>query len=256
MPSTKSITVSLPSNKPIRIHIPAALRHHQIQLQTFLSEHKQYTNLLFGAFIFHPPKADLIPPPRYSFTTNKGMTSNSALNTPIEPSRILLLQRNLTDISFPDLWEVPGGHSELTDPTILHSVAHGTFEATGLRLKRFMRQIGDGEEFESSEGMSFRLNLEIEVAELVDVGKTIECAGLGDVPIELDAHEHQEFVWATEEDIEEEIYPLVVPQQKAVILQAFQLRRGDEKEVRASAVSASKALRQGKSEEPDAGGSG
>lgn len=84
------------------------------------------------------------------------------------------------------------------------------------------------------------LNFEIEVEELLNVGKIVECAGLGDVHIKLDPNEHQEFVWATEQDINDEIYPLVIPQQKAVILQAFQLRKEDEERARALAVSKSK----------------
>jgi 8-oxo-dGTP pyrophosphatase MutT (NUDIX family) len=53
----------------------------------------------------------------------------------------------MTERSFPNLWEVPGGSPELSDPTILHSVAREAFEETGLRLTKFVRQIGDGVEF-------------------------------------------------------------------------------------------------------------
>lgn len=154
------------------------------------------------------------------------------------------MQRTRTHI-ISDRWEVPWGISDkLDDPTYLHTVARKTFEVTGLRVRRFLRQIGDGEEFTTSEGTGLRLHFEVEAAELADVGKTLECPGLGQVHVELDPDEHQEFVWATEDDIIGDIFPAVSPQQKEVMVRAFQLRRGDEEERRALVVKASREQRQ------------
>ena len=92
--------------------------------------------------------------------------------------RLLLVQRAATERAFPNLWEVPGGSSEGTDPTVLHSVAREVFEETGLHLTRFVRQVGKGVEFTSSSNIVdengvlkprrvfLKLTFAIEVAEL------------------------------------------------------------------------------------------
>ena len=116
-----------------------------------------------------------------------------------------------------------------------------TFEQTGLRLLKAVGQIGDGEALKTSKGRGFRLNFEIDVTELAIVGE-LDCATLGHLEVTLDEDEHQEFVWATEEDIRDEIYPIVTPEQTAVILQAFQLRRRYEKDF--LAANAEKAVRE------------
>lgn len=145
----------------------------------------------------------------------------------------------------------------MSDPTILHSVARETFEETGLRLTRFVRGVGAGVEFVTpgKEGEGERtwvkLSFEIEVAEVHGVGgggghlHGASCQhedrekgnGVGDggidVEITLDPEEHQEYAWATEEDIRGDCYPIVTPEQKAVMLEGFVLRKGDSDRVRA-----------------------
>lgn len=228
----------MPSKKAMNIHIPTALRHHNIRLKTFLSRHKQYTNLAVDVFIFYPPRAGIILPPPAGYIM---MRANSAMGIDIEPGRLLILQR-APIVS--DIWEVHGGACELTDRTILHSVARVTLEKTGLHLKKFVRQIGEGEEFKTSEGLGFRLNLEIEVAELAEVGSIEKCPTLDDVKIVLDRDLHQEFMWATRDDILHDIFPVITPEQKVSIMQAFSLRREDEQEIKALAVKEEKAFRE------------
>lgn len=233
----------MPSKKTMKIKAPAALRHHYIKPEAFLTRNKQYTDLAVAGFVFHPPKFDLIRPPPYKSLTNKGIASNAPLNAPIEPARLLLLQRPSTDTNFADLWEVPWGDSELTDQTVLHSVERVMLEETGLHLKRFLKQIGNGEESETSQGSSVRLSFEIEITEMAVLDNTGKCTcpALNDVHIEVDPAQHQDFVWVTEEDVLDEIFTLVTPQQKDVILHAFQLRQETEEEVRAQAVRAERA---------------
>ena len=241
----------MPSKKTKKIKAPAALRHHFIKPQAFLTKNKQYTDLAVASFVFHPPKFDLIRPPPYNALTNKGIASNAPLNAPIEPARLLLLQRTSTDTNFPDLWEVPWGDSEFTDQTVLHSVERVMLDETGLHLKRFLGQIGNGEEIETNQGLSVRLSFEIEITEMALCDNTGKCTcpALNDVQIKVDPDQHQDFVWVTEEDIVDEIFTLVAPQEKDVILQAFQLRQETEEEVRAQAVKASRARKQAYYEE-------
>lgn len=229
---------------PIQIHIPSSLRHFAIPLPTFLSRNKQYTNLVVSSFIF----------------------ASSTLTTPAP--RLLIVQRAASERSFPNLWEVPGGSCEVSDPTILHSLARETFEETGLRLTRFCRQIGSGVEFvtgyEARERRWCKLSFEIEVAELD--GNTMCCGKFGDhgkvatkedtghngkdrvdgfdgvdgvgksegvneVSVTLDPEEHQAYAWVTEQDIEEGKYAIVTGEQKSLMLEAFTLRKADEDKV-------------------------
>ena len=230
----------MPSKKkPIKIPHTTALRPHYIKLKTFLNRNKQCTSLAIAAFIFYPRKFNLMPRVQSGFVTYTGIASNPASKSQIEPARLLILQRSHTERRFPDPWEVPSGDAELTDPTILHSLARVTFEQTGFRLQKAVGQIGDGEALKTSTGRGFRLSFEVDVTELAIVGE-LDCATLGHLEVTLDEDEHQEFVWATEEDIRDEIYPIVTPEQTAVILQAFQLRRKYEKDF--LAVDAEKAL--------------
>ena len=233
----------MPSKKRMKIDAPAALRPLNIKPKTFLTRNKQYADLTVASFVFYPPKFDLIRRPPFNFITDKGLASNAAWNAPIEPARLLLLQRTPTDIGSPDLWEVPWGGCEATDRTILHSVKRVMFDRTGLHLKRLLKQIGEGEESKSGEDLYIRLCFEIEITEMAVPGIGI-CAALSDIRIQEDTDEHQDSIWVTEEDIKDDIFPLVVPQQKEVILQAFLLRRATEEEVRAQAVKESRARKQ------------
>lgn len=224
--------------KHLKTKTPAALRPYCIKPKTFLTKNEQYTNLAVGCFIFYPVKAESVP--TAAFSPYKGIFSGSPSNRPVE-SRLLILQRARSE-TFPNPWEVPGGGCGPTDATILHSVARKTLEETGLNLKKFRRQIGDTEEFETSEGPCCKLSFEIWVAELAGVDKKATCTILDDVKVTLDPNEHQEFMWATEEDIRTDIFPIVTPEQKAVIMQAFQLRREDREELVDLAASAVRVL--------------
>ena len=140
--------------EPISIHISPTLKHLTIPLKEFLHNHPQYACLAVGAFIFAPA---------HQVTSSSPETTSSV-------SRLLIVQRAASEKSFPTLWEVPGGSSEHSDPTILHSVAREVFEETGLHLTRLVRQIGKGVEF--SVGRSggperwLKLSFEVEVTEI------------------------------------------------------------------------------------------
>ena len=191
--------------KPISIHIPPNLAHLKTSLRQFLdynkANHINYHMLAVGACIFTPTSAHHPHP------------------------RLLLLQRASTD-SYPNVWEFPGGAAEFSDPSILHSVARETFEETGLRLTRFVRQIGDGTKWTTRAKTWLKLVFEIQVVELHD---TIPAAAEEDLaPVTLDPQEHQKYVWATEAEIRQCTttsgpYPTMTEEQRQVMLQAFAL---------------------------------
>ena len=204
-----------PGLRPITIHIPASLHHLNLDLKGFLeykrSNNISYTNLAVGACIF-----------------------DSGIKDSPKP-RLLLVQRATTERAFPNLWEVPGGSAEFSDPSILHSVARETFEETGLRLTRFVREIGGGVEFITPGNKKWlKLSFEIEVVELHGVpGETsdhaeIRLLGGEHIPITLDPEEHQRYAWVTEDEFRKCTttsgpYPPVTEEQRQTILQAFAL---------------------------------
>ena len=195
-----------PSPQPIQITIPPALRQHTIPLSTFLTRNPQYTNLVIGSLIFHPP-------------------------TPTHPIRLLILQRASTEHAFPNLWEVPGGSSDPEDPTILHSAAREMFEETGLRLMRFVREVGKGVEFVTGQTRWVKLSFEIEVVEMHGRKGDGE---MDDVEITLDPEEHQDHTWVTEQEIREDRYPIITTKQKEVMLEGFRLRKAEDAEIGSS----------------------
>lgn len=196
--------------KPISIHIPPDLQSLTVPLKQFLDGNKvrpKYHHLVVGACIFAPSTLDHPKP------------------------RILLVQRAATERAFPNLWEVPGGSAEYSDPSILHSVARETFEETGLRLTRFVRQIGDGITFTARGNKSWiKLLFEIEVAELhgKSVPEVAESNISEPVLIRLDPEEHQKHAWVTEDEfkhctVTSGPYPPTTEAQLQGILQAFAL---------------------------------
>lgn len=162
-----SSTTPITSPQPISISIPPSLRHLTVSLSRFLSANPQYTSLVVAACIFAP---------RHDATLLRSGSSSSA-------PRLLLVQRATTERAFPNRWEIPGGSSESTDPTVLHSLAREVFEETGLHLTRVVRQVGTGVEFRSipsnviiGDGgakpvkVFLKLTFEIEVAEFDEFG--------------------------------------------------------------------------------------
>jgi 8-oxo-dGTP pyrophosphatase MutT (NUDIX family) len=137
--------------------------------------------------------------------------------------RILLIQRAHHD-SMPDKWETPGGAADLEDPTLFYSTARELFEEAGLVLTRVKHNVTTGpgqpvEEcvFTNSKGTRVfcRFSFEVEVETIEDVV--------------LDPNEHQDFVWATEEEVRTErigdrSIPITNHQMQALVLEAFRLR--------------------------------
>lgn len=231
----------MPSTQPVKPSATTALHPYNIKPKTFLLNHEQYDDITVASFVFHPPKFDLIRRPPFNCITDKGIASNAPYNCPIEPARLLLLQRTCTDITSPDLWEVPWGNSEFADPTILHSVQRVMLETTGLHLTRLLKLIGSGEESVSSQRVTLHLSFETEIDEMVDLSIGIFSLPSHEISVEIDTKEHQDSIWATEKEIKDDEFELAVPQQKDIILQAFRRRRRTEEKVRARAVRASRA---------------
>lgn len=136
------------------------------------------------------PKAYLTkhPNPRYSYlATGAIVFDTSQLAVP----RILLVQRAATD-SMPNLWEFPGGGCDDEDESILYAVARELWEEAGLKAKNILHTVGDPHIFPTRSGKKV-----CKFTFLVEV----ETNSDGRFDVTLDPKEHQQFVWATEEDV-------------------------------------------------------
>ncbi|KAF5020799.1 hypothetical protein F66182_7159 [Fusarium sp. NRRL 66182] len=142
--------------------------------------------------------------------------------------RILLLQR-APDDSMPNKWEIPGGACDDQDESVLCGCARELWEEAGLELRHIRRVIPDGFNgqpgavFTNRTGQRFFCKFSFQV----DVKPGCE--------VKLDPKEHQDFVWATEEEVRgqamgERKIPLTNSLMANVIKKAFELRKGDEKE--------------------------
>ncbi|KAM3413962.1 hypothetical protein BST61_g10630 [Cercospora zeina] len=112
-----------------------------------------------------------------------------------EPSapRILLVQRSETD-SMPGRWEIPGGACDDDDESILHAAVRELREETGLQAARIGPQVGPGNFFTSRSGKQI-CRFTFIVAVKLDDRK-------GRPAVELDPNEHQQYVWATRQEVE------------------------------------------------------
>lgn len=110
--------------------------------------------------------------------------------------RILLVQRASHD-SMPNLWEVPGGAVDPEDPSVLHACARELWEEAGLTVTHIKGVVPDG--FGGKPGAVFTNR----------TGKVFYCKFSFEVDVlegqevRLDPNEHQDFVWATAEEVRE-----------------------------------------------------
>ncbi|KAI9860486.1 MAG: hypothetical protein M1813_006145 [Trichoglossum hirsutum] len=184
-------------------YIPEELNSLAISLESWLSSHQEYQILAVGALIFGYRRP----------------TSEDAPGDDRQP-HLLLIKRS-ENCTHPGCWEVPGGSVESGDPTILYAVAREVSEEAGLRLTRFIEQIGGGVRYRSQrrKAKGFKLSFEIEIAEIpaymtirgslharnndsqMCSDESDKVPSLEDIPISLNPTEHQAYEWVTEEDL-------------------------------------------------------
>ncbi|KXL44769.1 hypothetical protein M433DRAFT_154854 [Acidomyces richmondensis BFW] len=137
--------------------------------------------------------------------------------------QVLIIQRASQD-SMPNKWELPGGGVDDNDSTILHAAARELWEEAGLYAKRFTHVVtegpnrGPGDVFPNSTETKVwcRFAFHVEV---------YSCDS-----VRVDPHEHQDFLWASEEEIRNQMIgsreiPITRESMKALILEAFRLRK-------------------------------
>lgn len=108
-----------------------------------------------------------------------------------QPDRVLFVQRAAHD-SMPNRWEIPGGAVDENE-TVVGGLAREVWEESGLEVRRFIAGVGSGEGlragavFATTRGrFIFKLTFVVEVKD--------------SSAVKLDPEEHQDYVWATEEE--------------------------------------------------------
>ncbi|KAM0715201.1 hypothetical protein Q7P37_009666 [Cladosporium fusiforme] len=160
-------------SQPPSFKLSPTLTSYNLPAQTWLSTNnktKEYANLATACAVFHPTK----PTPH-----------------------LLILQRASHD-SMPNKWELPGGAVDATDETVLHGAARELFEEAGLRARSFSHIITEGPN--EAAGQCFPNRTLTKMFCRFTFGVEAEVDGNGAVEVRLDPNEHQDFVWATEED--------------------------------------------------------
>ncbi|KAL9587838.1 MAG: hypothetical protein Q9203_003351 [Teloschistes exilis] len=208
---------------PIQLHVPPSLTAFAVSVPTFLANNPQYNRLACSASIFAtPPRTPSSAPFHTSFPSSlpfpipmepeqklgtSTIIPSSSSSFPFQPEpQLLLIHRAAHDNLYPSFWETPGGTCETSDPTVLHSLAREVYEETGLRVTRFLAQVGKGSEFTHHEPgdttiyHGLKLSFVLEVAE-VNENEAKARGRLEGIPMRLDPEEHQRFVWAREEEV-------------------------------------------------------
>lgn len=118
----------------------------------------------------------------------------------------------------------PGGAADNEDPTIFHAAARELHEESGLIAKRFTHVVTQGADQEPGEVFRNRTKTKVFIRFTFHV-EVEDCAD-----VKLDPNEHQDFVWASEEEIRRQqigdrqlsITRWTV---QALFLEAFRLRK-------------------------------
>jgi 8-oxo-dGTP pyrophosphatase MutT (NUDIX family) len=152
---------------------------------------------------------------RYEFIATGALVFDAST-----PERILLIQRAAHD-SMPGLWEIPGGGCDKEDPSVLHSVARELWEEAGLTAASIGPQVGDGHFFVTRSGkLVCKFNFLVDAEE--GAGRKLD--------VKLDPSEHQNYIWAAEEEVKarkvgDVELKFTTRDQEAVVLEAFRARR-------------------------------
>lgn len=184
--------------------VSPTINSYNLSAQTWLeinNKTKEYNGLATACAVFHPTRT-----------------------TP----HLLILQRAAHD-SMPNKWELPGGAVDATDPTVLHGAARELLEEAGLHAQHFTHIITEGPN--AAPGQVFPNSTRTKTWCRFTFGVEVErTAGEGGCEVRLDRNEHQDFVWAMEQDVREQgnaekKLPITKESMRAVMLEAFRLEK-------------------------------
>lgn len=132
--------------------------------------------------------------------------------------RVALKAEELLDSHANTSQEIPGGKVDDTDSTLLHAAARELKEETGLIAKRVIRKVShftfaDGRPDKPITWLKLIFEMEVE-----------------DFNVTLDSVEHQQYLFASEEEVKHDLVgdvklAYISPPNKDVKLEAFRLRK-------------------------------
>ncbi|KAF1980197.1 hypothetical protein BU23DRAFT_585972 [Bimuria novae-zelandiae CBS 107.79] len=136
-----------------------------------------------------------------------------------EKGELLLIKRAASERAFPNFWEIPGGKVDEPDESLLHAAVRELKEETSLEATRVDRQVTDITFLipnpKGKMDRWMKLIFEMEVKQL---------------DVKLEPTEHDDYLFATEDQIESEragdvVLRYISPDNKRVLLEAFKRRR-------------------------------
>ncbi|KAJ5097872.1 hypothetical protein N7532_004873 [Penicillium argentinense] len=152
-----------------------------------VASHLHYFNIPLADFTAARPEFESFAVGGYIF----------ARHDPAKP-RILLLQRAITD-TMGGCWEGPGGASEPeSDKTLLDGVVREVLEETGLHVSRIVDLVAvdSWQHLRRNRGDMLRIAKYSFIVDVYEGELPRE-----QIPVRLEASEHQAFEWAVEEEV-------------------------------------------------------
>lgn len=190
---SSATTASIAPDIQAKFAIPPHLLAYNVPIPQYLATQPGIDDLLVSAAVFDP-------------STNK----------------VLLVQRASSD-GMPDRWETPGGSVEpARDATVLAATARELREESGLVPAAAVALV-HAHEF-AHQGRTYqKLTFEFEFEVEVEVGAA--------AAVTLDPEEHQDFVWASEDEVrgrrvDGRTLVFTFPSQEAALEAAFARRKG------------------------------
>ena len=217
------------------------LAEYNVPFPDFISSHPEYSAFIVGAFIFFTRSA------RDGSEISLTPSTTSTVQSENDPALckqalfdqqpcVLLLQRSLSD-SYGGLWEGPGGSCEDTDATLLDSLAREVLEESGLHVSHVRELVATEKwEIKGGRGTAMKYSFLVDVYEAGSTGNKEFDASIQIPPpdgwecrIKLAPGEHEDYVWATEEEVQsaidgkEDKIKLKLAQEEQNILKAFKI---------------------------------
>jgi 8-oxo-dGTP pyrophosphatase MutT (NUDIX family) len=110
--------------------------------------------------------------------------------------RLLLVKRAAHEVAFPNAWELPGGHVEDTDETVLHAVAREALEETGLAVGQVLGSLPEMRWQSERERSRPNVQLNYVVTVTSGSGGSTRCP-----EVKLNPDEHSAWLWAAPADM-------------------------------------------------------
>lgn len=165
------------------------------------------------------------PPPPPPSSSSSSSSAAAAAVTPLQ----LLIRRSRHDFGG-GRWETPGGLCEPErDASVLAAAARELREEAGLAARRFVGRVDASHVWVDGDTWWRKLTFLVEVAEEEEEEEEKKGGRLLPV-VRLDPDEHDDYVWASEDEVREgrageRVFSWISEDQRIVVLEAFALAR-------------------------------